>query len=228
MKNLILTILILFQGTFIFSQLSIGPKTGLVISNLAQDDGYYYGASVIDSKPYCGFQAGVSIIIETYKTFRPQLEIFYFQEGNNYDVGYYYGANDYDFYNIQQNRRYLRSNIVFNIGRAWAKYPNFRLYGTPGLSIGYLIGYNTEPEYQPKNSQNYKRINYSDLYIANLAIFIGFGAGYKFGPGWFEFSPRLQVSLVPYRYEPLEGRDSPCFSSNVSFNIGYTFLIEKH
>jgi len=218
------TVLFLLFLTFTasgYSQISIGPKMGILGTNLDHESGSFYGATIIESKPYYGIQAGASVIIETNRTFRPQLEIFYFQEGNNFEVKHYSENNNFDLYNIRQNRRYLRTNIVFNIGRAWTKHPNFRLYGAPGISLGYLIGYDTEPEYQPKN----QRINYSDLAKTNFAVFVGFAAGYKIGPGWLEFSPRVQVSLVPYRYEPSSWFDTPLFSANISFSIGYTFLI---
>jgi len=227
-KKIIFTITALLHGAFLFSQVSIGPKMGLAISNLFQDDTRYYNSYVIGSSPYYGFQAGLSLIFETDRTFRPQIELFYFQEGNNYELKHYVGDNHYDFYNLRQNRRYIKANFVFNIGRSWAKHPNFRFYGSPGFSYGYLIASDTELESQTQKAYSYNIDHYNNLVNTNIALFVGFSTGIKIGPGWLELTPRFQVSLVPYRYEYGYPFDIPNFSSNISFSVGYTYLIKPN
>lgn len=212
------TLLFLLLQLSVFAQMSIGPKIGMSYCNdWISNSKYADYQTIISKEPYYGMNAGLSLILENESVARFHLEFMYSKVGSKYlikDV-----QNSYiETFSLVQDRSYIKSNILLDIGREWSEYPNFRIYGQVGFYVASLQKATT--------TIASRQIIDANLRYWDGGFVSGFAVAYKIGRAWISINPRISLGIIPYRSVPAFIFNAWFFNANGSVNIAYHFIIK--
>jgi len=220
-KSILIIVLSLSFFSLSAQHFYLGAKTGMTVNN-----GFNRNTTLVSqnwevrSQHFFGAQAGIIARYETKGLFKPQLEILQSDEGNNFFIKNINNSSAKEV-NVHLKRRFIRVNIMPNIGGSFANNSRWRFMGGVGISMGFPLSYS--PTHISSDSAAYWPID--NIYSnpnSNLALLVSATVSWKIGVGILEFNTRYRQALMPsfetYTFDMPE-------NYNKAIELNFSFII---